>query len=77
MKDIDLIKEIKNIKIGNICKSNKVDYTNLIYERTTKENIKKIANEIRRKLYPLLIDDLMEVETKIELEGIYEKTDSL
>jgi hypothetical protein len=77
MKDIDLIKEIKNIKIGNICKSNKVDYTNLIYERTTKENIKKIANELRRELYPILIDDLISVETKMELEGMYEKTDSL
>ena len=77
MKDIDLIRGIKNIKIGNICKSNKVDYTNLIYERTSNENIKKVANELRRKLYPLLIDDLMEVESKIELEGMYEKTDSL
>lgn len=77
MKDIELIHKIKNIKLGNICKNNKIDYTNLIYGRTSKENTKKIANELRRELYPILIDDLISVETKMELEGIYEKTDSL
>ena len=77
MKDIELIHKIKNIKLGNICKNNKVDYTNLIYGRTSKENTKKIADELRRELYPILIDDLISVETKMELEGMYEKTDSL
>lgn len=77
MKDIDLIKKVKNIKVGNICKDNKIDYTNLIYGRTSREKENMIANEIRKKLYPLLIDDLMEVETKMELEGMYEKTDTL
>lgn len=77
MKDIELIHKIKNIKISNICKSNNLDYTNLIYGRTSKENTKKIADELRRELYPILIDDLISIETKIELEGIYEKTDSL
>ena len=77
MKDIDLIKKVKNIKVGNICKDNKIDYTNLIYGRTSREKENMIANEIRKKLYPLLIDDLMEVESKIKLEELYEKTDSL
>ena len=77
MKDIELIHKIKNIKLGNICKSNKIDYTNLIYGRTSKENTKKIADELRKELYPILIDDLISVETKMELEGMYEKTDSL
>lgn len=77
MKDIELIHKIKNIKLGNICKNNKIDYTNLIYGRTSKENTKKIADELRRELYPILIDDLISVETKMELEGMYEKTDSL
>mgnify|MGYP006898638639 CR=1 FL=1 len=77
MKDIELIHKIKNIKISNICKSNKIDYTNLIYGRTSKENTKKIADELRRELYPILVDDLISVETKMELEGMYEKTDSL
>ena len=77
MKDIEFIHKIKNIKLGNICKVNKIDYTNLIYGRTSKENTKKIANELRRELYPILIDDLLSVETKMELEGMYEKTDSL
>lgn len=77
MKDIELIHKIKNIKIGNICKRNNLDYTNLIYGRTSKENTKKIADELRRELYPILIDDLISVETKMELEGMYEKTDSL
>lgn len=77
MKDIELIHKIKNIKISNICKSNKIDYTNLIYGRTSKENTKKIADELRRELYPILIDDLLSVETQIRLEGMYEKTDSL
>jgi hypothetical protein len=40
MKDIELIHKIKNIKISNICKRNKLDYTNLIYGRTSKENTK-------------------------------------
>lgn len=77
MKDIEFIHKIKNIKLGNICKNNKIDYTNLIYGRTSKENTKKIANELRRELYPILIDDLISVNTKMELEGMYEKTDSL
>ena len=77
MKDIELIHKIKNIKLGNICRDNKIDYTNLIYGRTSKENTKKIADELRRELYPILIDDLISVETKMELEGMYEKTDSL
>lgn len=77
MKDIELIHKIKNIKLGNICKNNKIDYTNLIYGRTSKENTKKIADELRRELYPILVDDLISVETKMELEGMYEKTDSL
>ena len=38
---------------------------------------KKIADELRRELYPILIDDLISIETKMELEGMYEKTDSL
>ena len=77
MKDIELIHKIKNIKLGNICKRNNLDYTNLIYGRTSKENTKKIADELRRELYPILIDDLISIETKMELEGMYEKTDSL
>ena len=77
MKDIELIHKIKNIKISNICKRNNLDYTNLIYGRTSKENTKRIADELRRELYPILIDDLISVETKMELEGMYEKTDSL
>lgn len=77
MKDIELIHKIKNIKLGNICKCNKIDYTNLIYGRTSKENTKKIADELRRELYPILIDDLISIETRMELEGMYEKTDSL
>lgn len=77
MKDIELIHKIKNIKLGNICKRNKIDYTNLIYGRTSKENVKKIADELRKELYPILIDDLISVNTKMELEGMYEKTDSL
>ena len=77
MKDIELIHKIKNIKISNICKQNNLDYTNLIYGRTSKENTKKIADELRRELYPILIDDLISVETKMELEGMYEKADSL
>ena len=77
MKDIEFIHKIKNIKLGNICKNNKIDYTNLIYGRTSKENTKRIADELRRELYPILIDDLISVETKMELEELYEKTDSL
>ena len=77
MKDIELIHKIKNIKLGNICRDNKIDYTNLIYGRTSKENTKKIADELRRELYPILIDDLISIETKMELEGMYEKADSL
>ena len=77
MKDIEFIHKVKNIKLGNICRDNKIDYTNLIYGRTSKENTKRIADELRRELYPILIDDLISIETKMELEGMYEKTDSL
>lgn len=77
MNDLELITRIKNIKIGKICKEKNIDYSNLVYNRTTKEKEKQVATEIRKKLYPIIIDDLIEYSSKIKLEEYYEETDSL
>ena len=64
MDDLDFIKAYKDMKsISDICEENKINYTNLVYGKTTKENEKKVANALKMevlKIYALL---------KIKMEG--------
>lgn len=58
MEDIDLIMEYKNIKsIFEICEELKIDYSNIMNNRTTKENYKKVYDKIKieiLKIYGLI-----------------------
>lgn len=56
--DLEFIKAVKEMKsISDICEELKINYTNLIYGRTTKENEQKVANVLKveiLKLYALI-----------------------
>ena len=58
MEDIEFIKAYKDMKsISEICDEYKINYTNLVYGKTTKENEKKVAESIKMeilKIYALL-----------------------
>ena len=52
---IDLYKEMKSIR--KICEELQIDYSNLINKKTSKENIKKVADKIKievLKMYSVL-----------------------
>lgn len=54
MDDLEFIKSFSKISITNVCKKLKIDRSNLINGKTTKENIKKVRRELEReyaKLY--------------------------
>lgn len=54
MNDYDIIMQFKNMRsIGEICKSLKIDYANLISGKTTKENEHKVAQELKLELYKI------------------------
>lgn len=58
MNDFDFIESFKNMKsISDICKEYGIDYSNLTTNRTTQENIKKVADRLKIeicKLYAIL-----------------------
>lgn len=54
MSDLDLIKKFREIQITKICKSVGVDYANLISGRASKENVKKVKDELFNQLSYLL-----------------------
>lgn len=63
MNDLDFIKEYKKSKkVAELCKQEKIHYSNLINGKTTKEKEEKIAKlcklEIVR-LYKLLMEDVI------------------
>lgn len=50
-KNYNFIIEYKNIKsISQICKELNVDYSNVIKNRTTAENIKKVSDELKKQI---------------------------
>ena len=58
MNDLEFIKAYKDMKsISEICDEFKINYTNLIYGKTTSENEEKVANSLKMevlKIYALL-----------------------
>lgn len=58
MNDLEFIKAVKEMKsISEICDELKINYTNLVYGKTTKENEEKVANVLKveiLKLYALI-----------------------
>ena len=58
MDDLDFIKAYKDMKsISDICEEYKINYTNLIYGKTTSENEQKVVNDLKMeilKIYALL-----------------------
>ena len=51
MENYNFILEYKNLKsISQICKDFGIDYSNLINKRTTNENMKKVADELRKQV---------------------------
>lgn len=58
MDELDLIKAYQDMKaLSIICEENKINYSNLINGKTTKDNEKKIANAVKMeilKIYALL-----------------------
>ena len=50
MKDIDYIKKFSKITITGICRKLNVNRINLLTERTTNDNTKKVREEIEREI---------------------------
>lgn len=49
-KDYNFIKKFSKISIPKICKSEKIDRSNLINGRTTAENYEKVRNAIELEI---------------------------
>lgn len=60
MSDYSFIKGFQDIKLSSICKKLGVNSSNIISGQTSKENYKKVKNEIIRELLMLLIQDKKE-----------------
>lgn len=54
MSDLDFVKEFRKIQITRICKKVGVDYCNFISGRSSKENEKKVKEELLKQLNELL-----------------------
>ena len=54
MEDFDFIMEYKNMKsVGKICKEFGIDYPNLSRGKKTRENEKKVADELKKQVIKL------------------------
>lgn len=54
MNDFDFIESVKNMKsISEICKEYGIDYSNLTCNRTTQENVKKVADRLKIEIYKI------------------------
>lgn len=63
-KDYNFILKYKGLKtIGQICKNLSIDYSNMINGKTSKENYKKVADELKRQVIELyssiMIDEVI------------------
>ena len=63
-KDYNFILKYKALKtIGQICKNLSIDYSNMINGKTSKENYKKVADELKRQVIELyssiMIDEVI------------------
>ena len=63
-KDYSFILKYRELKtIGQVCKNLSIDYSNLINGKTSKENYKKVADELKRQVIELyssiMIDEVI------------------
>lgn len=54
MSDLEFIKEFQKIKLTDICKELKIDYSNLYAGRTGKTNEKRVKEELIKRYNKLL-----------------------
>ena len=65
MDDLEYIKKFSKINITKACKKVKVNRANLLNNKTTKENIKKVRQELENQVAKLYIKEDFENENKI------------
>ena len=54
MEDYDLILAYKDMKsISDICKENNINYSNLVNGKSSKENEKKVSEQLKREIYKI------------------------
>lgn len=54
MEDFEIIMQFKNMKtIGEICKELKIDYSNLISGKSTKDNEHRVVQALKLELYKI------------------------
>lgn len=57
MEDLEYIKKFSKINISKACKTCKVNRGNLLNNKTTKENIKKVRQELEHQVAKLYIKE--------------------
>lgn len=57
MDNLEYIKKFSKINITKTCKKLRVDRSNLLSGRTTKENIKKVREELESEVAKLYVKD--------------------
>lgn len=62
MEDLEYIKKFSKINISKACKKCKVNRGNLLNNKTTKENIKKVREELEHQVATLYIKKENEVK---------------
>lgn len=66
MSDLEFIQIMQQFRsVGQICKDNNINYSNLVYGRTTEENEKLIAKELKKeviKFYDIVLLSLIKEE---------------
>lgn len=55
MEDLEYIKKFSKINITRACKKVKVNRANLLNNKTTKENVKKVREELEHQVAKLYI----------------------
>lgn len=55
MEDLEYIKKFSKINIKDACKKTNVNRSNLLNNRTTKENVKKVREELEHQVASLYI----------------------
>ena len=60
-KDYSFILKYRELKtIGQVCKNLSIDYSNMINGKTSKENYKKVADELKRQVIELYSSIIVE-----------------
>lgn len=56
MEDLEFIKKFSQINVSSICKSKKVDRSNLLRNKSTKKNAKKVREGIESEIAKLYLE---------------------